>query len=441
MSRLASTQARLLACLVAAYLAIGALYAVYTPPWQVPDEPAHYNYVRTLATTGQFPIIEAGDYDQEYQNRLVFETRFSAGLSIDPLRYEDWQPPLYYALAAPVFALAGGSLAALRLLSVLLGAGVVILAFLIARPIYPARPAVALGTAAFVAFLPQHVAMMAGVNNDSLAELLLAAVMWNALRTAQASDKSWALTGMLLGLGMITKLSFYIAIPLVAWVFLRQARSSSVPRAVVRRLAWTGLPALLIAGPWWVRNLVVYGWPDFMGQARHAAIVAAAGQPTSIGWIEQYGWGSLLQRFFTFTFQSFWGQFGWMTVLMPTHYYLALGALSAAALAGLAWAWAARLRGAPKSMPSDHLQLMGVWIALNVLMYLYYNLTFVQHQGRYLFLALIPIGLAFTVGLSQWTTWPRLGRWRDAALALPYVGLVILDLLALFRMIVPALKA
>jgi len=33
--------------------------------------------------------------------------------------------------------------------------------------------------------------------------------------------------------------------------------------------------------------------------------------------------------------------------------------------------------------------------------YLWYNLTFVQHQGRYLFTALAPIGLLVAVGLRE----------------------------------------
>jgi hypothetical protein len=33
----------LLPLIVFIYLVLGTLYAVYTPPWQAPDEPAHYN--------------------------------------------------------------------------------------------------------------------------------------------------------------------------------------------------------------------------------------------------------------------------------------------------------------------------------------------------------------------------------------------------------------
>lgn len=440
---LSNRQWLLLRLIVIAYLVIGALYAIYTPAWQVPDEPAHYNYIRALVTTGQFPVIELGDYDQAYLTRLVFDKKFSPDLAIEPLRYEDWQPPLYYLLTAPIFIVTKGALLALRLFSVLLGAGVVILAFLIVRAILPAQPSLALATAAFVAFVPQHVAMMAGVNNDSLAELLLAAVVWKASGRWKVEGVKWALVGILVGLGLVTKLSFYIAIPLVAWAIIRHyplpLTRYSLPIThspfAIRYALLVSLPALLIALPWWIRNLTVYGWPDFMGQLRHNAVVV--GQPTSAWWIEQYGWGNLLERFFTFTFQSFWGQFGWLTTPMPARYYWVLGILSLIALGGCLWAVLPRL----KSVLADvRFQLLGLWVVLNVLMYLYYNLTFVQHQGRYLFIALIPIGLAFSVGLRRWTLLlPRGGLGRDVALALPYLGLAALAVLALFRIIIPSL--
>ncbi len=453
----------LLWLILATYLILGALYAIYTPAWQVPDEPAHYNYIRSLAATGQLPVMETGDYNQEYLTLLVFEKKFSSDLSIEPLTYEDWQPPLYYALATPAFGLTGGQLVALRLLSVLLGGGIVALAFFIARQALPGHPAIALGTAAFVAFVPQHVAMLAGVNNDSLAELLMAGVMLKVLQITnyklqiqdskfqianspvlpsgagkiQILKRDWVLLGGLIGLGLVTKLSFYIAVPLVAWALARYTFNSRF-RPYASRFAFyallVGLPALIIAAPWWARNSAIYGWPDLLAQARHNAVVV--GQPTSAWWIEQYGWGNLLQRFFTFTFQSFWGQFGWMTVLMPAHYYAALGALSLLALIGCLWAGLPRLK---QLLADARFQLLGLWLVLNVLMYLYYNLGFVQHQGRYLFLALIPIGLAFTVGLRQWTRLLPLA-WQEIALALPYLGLVAIDLLALFRMIVPTLQ-
>jgi len=78
------------------------------------------------------------------------------------------------------------------------------------------------------------------------------------------------------------------------------------------------------------------------------------------------------------------------------------------------------------------------WVLFAVLTYMGYNLKYVQFQGRYLFPALIPIGLAFTMGLRQWTMLlPR--AWQGWLLTIPYVGLAALDVIALFRMIVPTL--
>jgi hypothetical protein len=89
--------------------------------------------------------------------------------------------------------------------------------------------------------------------------------------------------------------------------------------------------------------------------------------------------------------------------------------------------------------------------------YLYYNLTFVQHQGRYLFPALIPIGLAFAIGwwqvlakikhlivrlLSRSTR--DFAPWLDEAqlivFALVFIYLARLDLVALQRYIIPYLS-
>src|SRR3989337_693811 len=95
----------LLICLI--YLLLGYLYAVNTPAWQVPDEPAHYNYIRDVARTGRLPVLRMGDYDQAYLERLK-SNRFPPDLPIDSVRYESYQPPLYYLLATPVFLLFAG---------------------------------------------------------------------------------------------------------------------------------------------------------------------------------------------------------------------------------------------------------------------------------------------------------------------------------------------
>ncbi|MEM7348260.1 MAG: glycosyltransferase family 39 protein, partial [Chloroflexota bacterium] len=169
------------------YLVAGTLYATLTPNWQAPDEPAHYNYIRYLATQQRFPELVDACYDQAYLTELTTR-RFSPELPVDNVCYEFHQPPLYYLLQTPIYWLSQGSLLALRLTSVLLGAGVVILAFLISKTIKPDHPAIVYGTMAFVAFVPMHLTMLSSVNNDALAEFILAILLLLLIRRLNAGQ-------------------------------------------------------------------------------------------------------------------------------------------------------------------------------------------------------------------------------------------------------------
>ena len=423
--------------IVVTYLFVGTLYAVETPDWQVPDEPAHYNYIRQLAH-GHLPILESGDYDQDYLGRLTNE-RFPSELPIASVEYEDWQPPLYYLLATPIYLVFDGALTPLRLFSVFLGAGVVLLAYAVAAAVFPDRPLIALGTAAFVAFLPQHVAMMAGVNNDSLTELLIGLALLMALRwvgsdegpsqRGKSKDRCLVALGVVVGLGLVTKASFApVALVVGAAVWRGGERDQ---RELVRRLALVFVPALLIAAPWWLRNVVTYGGLDLYGTINHDAVVV--GQPRTGWWIDTYGLRAWLERWVTFTFQSFWGQFGWMGVLMPTWLYRALALWSGALVAGfLLWR-----RSAARNLL---LGVLGLTVLLVLLMYGYYNVTFVQHQGRYLFPALIPIALGVALATDALLHLLRLPeRLRPLTFPAPYLAMAALDLYALWRWLVPAL--
>ena len=177
----------LLIPIVIIYLMIGVLYIIFTPAWQAPDEPAHYNYIRQLAE-GHLPVIEPGDYDQEYLVEVVFVSGFAPQYSIEPIEYEDWQPPLYYLLQTPIYVVNDGSLAAMRLLSLILGAGVIVLAYALVLKLAPQEQWLALTTAVFIAFLPQHMAMVSSANNDALAELLLAAILYMLVVIGQAES-------------------------------------------------------------------------------------------------------------------------------------------------------------------------------------------------------------------------------------------------------------
>ncbi|MBK8902302.1 MAG: glycosyltransferase family 39 protein [Anaerolineaceae bacterium] len=436
--------------ILVSYLLVGGLYTAQVPPWQAPDEPAHYNYVRQLAD-GRFPIMAPGDYDQAYLDEIR-EARFAPHYSVEAIEYEDWQPPLYYLLLTPIYLLTDGSLLALRLVSLLLGAGVIFLAYQTARLLFPQAEWVAWSTAVFVAFIPQHVAMLASVNNDSLSELLIALLLYLTLRWVTrdgirklGDDRGWLIgLGLVLGLGFLTKATVYLMAPVLAVVLLWQYWGTW------QRLFQAGVllfaPAFMLGAMWWVRNIVVYGGLDVLGKAAHDAVVV--GQPRTVEWVSQYGLDGTVQRFFQTTFNSFWGQFGWMAVPMnqPRAIYILLLALVVAAVLGLLL-----YRFTTPQVPvqfRSRLPVLILWLIflLTAAIHVGYNVTFVQHQGRYLFPALIPIALGISLGLGTWLLLVERPFRRERPLLVNYfplgmgTALVLLDLFALFRLIVPNLS-
>ncbi|HOT91261.1 MAG TPA: DUF2142 domain-containing protein [Anaerolineae bacterium] len=380
------------------YLAIGTLYAIYTPAWQAPDEPAHYNYIRALAEGKGFPVMEPGDYDQAYLSRLTSEG-FPPELPVAALEYEDHQPPLYYLLAAPIYRLSGGSVVALRLFSLMLGGVGVAMVMAILYEFWPDHRGRAWFGGGIVAFIPQFVAMMAAINNDVLTLALLWFWLWLALRYLRGQTPSWLLGGVL-GLLLLTKSTGYGALVLAALAIALRARRAG------QSLRWSAREALLILGPalalgalWWTRNVVVYGWPDMMGLIRHDSVVV--GQPRTADWIARDGLLPFLGSAARTTFRSFWGQFGWMGVVLDARIYLGLAIFSILGVWGAGWRLARGVRDGLEARQRDGLLVLGASALITLVLFVGYNLTFVQHQGRYLFPALPLLGLGAVAGLER----------------------------------------
>jgi len=445
-----SASAVWLSIIVGVYLVIGVQYALLTPRWQVPDEPAHYNYIRYLVENRSLPVLDPGEYQQSYLEELKSHN-FPPDLSIDTIQYESWQPPLYYLLAAPIYALAGGGLLPLRLFSLALGAGVIVFTYLTLKEAFWGQPfasLLALTAAGFVAFIPQHVAMMAGIDNDSLAELLIAIGLWWILRTYRLglTTRNLLILALLVGAVFLTKSQAYVLAPVAGIMILFKWRDEgwAAWKLFIQRALLVFIPALLLGALFWGRNLTIYGWPDFMAAMRHDQVVAD--QPRTKEWIAEFGAQEVVRRFFQTTFQSFWGQFGWMGVVMPDRYYFALLGLTAFLVVGFGlsyWfpgiGWTGT--GEVKRLRNTNYALLLLSFLITLGLYLYYNLTYVQHQGRYLFPALVPISAVVAISLWAWAGLAdRLAK-RNIGWLIPLVvlvGLAALDVFALYRFILPA---
>ena len=169
-----------------------------------------------------------------------------------------------------------------------------------------------------------------------------------------------------------------------------------------------------------------------------------------------------LGRFARTTFVSFWGQFGWMAAPLPGWMVGGLLGLTAVAALGLLLA-VVQARGsrgegeqgsqerailpAPEDADSATRHssfvtrrsslVLGLTFLLTLGLHIAYNLTFVQHQGRYLYPALIPIAVGFVAGLGFWLR-PLVRRWPRSEWLLPLgiAGLLVgVALFALWRII------
>lgn len=392
--------------ILVAYLLLALGYAVVTPTWQSPDEPAHFNYVRHVWQTRSLPILQPGDYPADLLEELK-RLKWPADRPVDAVRYESHQPPLFYLLATPVYGMAQtlgaglrGSVIALRLVSVVLGGFVLYVAWRVGRLSLPEAPTVVLTAVGLVAFLPMHLAVTAAINNDTLAELVLLLLLWLCLArvVGYVPQRRFIVLGALLvGAALLTKTTIYvaaIALPAaaegIAW--WRRHRFGLAPALSVLALIYLG--ALLLSAAWFGRNTAVYGSGDIFGWQRHDSIVV--GQLTTRDYLAQVGLARGLREGLATVFQSFWGIFGWMGAPFPYEIYWVLYTLAALAVVGLIlyavgrWGW-----------PRPQFWLLCLVIACAVAGIVLYNFKFVQFQGRYLFSALTPIALFFALGLRE----------------------------------------
>jgi 4-amino-4-deoxy-L-arabinose transferase-like glycosyltransferase len=387
-----------------------------------------YAYVQHIARTGRPPVLEARCYDEAYKNALV-GSNFVQEPDFSRFCYEGHQPPLFYYLAAPVFLLTGGSLLALRLFCALLGAGVAPVAYLTTRAA-GGDSRLALATGGFVALLPQHLAMIGSLNNDALTYVLVVLAVFQMVlllnATQERERRGWLRLALLVGLCLVTKTLAWVVVPLAALTLLLTRETVAARGLLLRRAVLLLLVPALFILPWFARNAATYEGPDLMALQRHDEI--AIGQPRTAQEVEIRGVSGTLLNGLRTTFRSFWGQFGWMKAPLQAGEYVILSLFALGSAVGLI-GWLARRGWRSWGIDGRALLLFAAWVLINASLLVYYNLEFVQYQGRYLFPSLTAIALLFMVGLGAWLP--------SRAPSLPWLALLAfllyLDLLAILE--------
>lgn len=327
--------------LLAGYIVANAvLYSSLLPLWEGFDEPFHFGYVQQLANGQEFPDPRSSELSREvgasillapagrpvqmnipavrnYAEYFGLPRERRAGLRADMERippewrrqgsqfinYEGQQTPLAYLAMAPVErALAGVPIRrrvlALRILVALVGAGLLyagavrLLAQLGIGGAY--RDA-----ALFCLFSLQMIwAAMAHVANDWLAIPLGTWLLVGMVRYSREPGTRLK-AACPLALGLLTKAYFVVFVPLALGLCVAKKRWRDL--GVV-----AGIP-LIVAGPWYARNLLRYGALISNTQTRAgvgiaAVIHAAPGLPWA-----RMAWASVRSALWTGnnTFEAF----------------------------------------------------------------------------------------------------------------------------------------
>jgi hypothetical protein len=471
-TRAASTP---LTALLAATVIVSLGWMAATPPFQAPDENAHFGYVQFLVERGELPqsagapllsteqseAAQAANAIQTQQqpatkpewSRLAYERWLARSETLTDAARTDGgpnpagvNPPLYYLWAAvPYSAASGGDVFAritlMRLWSIPFLLVTVAATWLLAGTVFGPRPALQLAAAAVPALFPMVSFISSSVTPDSLIYALWSLVfLFGArviLRKGGFADVAALLVAFALALAT-KSISFALAPSVLLVLGIAVWRLRHRPRFVATVGGAGVILVAAVVGAW----LVVARSSDRPASAQisqfasldnfdPAAFASYVWQfyipklPFQTGYPELSDWPP---QAYDFWVKKSWGAFGWLEVQWPAPVYWVLGVVGLAV--GVAAAFAVWRRRGGVSAPlvaflglAVITLLFGVhWSEFRMLR----DLHVLINQGRYLFPLISLAGLTLAAAL---TLVPA--RSRPAALGAALGGLAALELLSM----------
>ena len=464
----------------------GVTWALVLPPWQSPDEQAHFGYAQLLAERFELPDTDpsrrafATEYELalDYSNASQTAGRFDAKPEWSELRWRAWQaaerelgpearsdgggsrrfanpartnPPLYYAYESVPYSIARSGdvfdrLYAMRLGSVLLLLVTTTGAWLLVGELFGRNRPLQLAGAATAGLQPMATFISASVNPDGLVYASSALALWLAARIVLrgVTLASGAGLGAAVAVAVLTKASSYALVPpLVAAVAAGIWHLGAASR---RRAALAaGVAALVFALP-------VAAWLVTAGALDRAAVnqvpgvtaASADGEGLDVRELGSYLWQYYLpglpfmQRFhvigglpaYEVWIKTGWAAFGWLEVKFPEAVYLLLAALTAVLLVAGAVGVARLCPQRPRVRVVLGVLALAAVCLLGGLHWTEYRIIDMGgdnfNQGRYLLplLPLLSLAVAGALGLLS-------GRRRALAIGGLLGGLLTLQLASL----------
>lgn len=425
---------------VLAYFLIGSIVFVYLiPPFEANDEPYHLEYINYIVSNSSLPNqlnekekvnIEGHQFPLYYfvsaslikiiwgnspvKFSLVFNKKhFSAG---GP---ENLVPVFNHIINNP-FADNESKMKFyfLRLLSTLFGVFNLFFIFKIAKLFFEDYRIVIL-CSFFAASLPQFIFASSTITNDSLANLLSSASIYMFLVLLKnPSFKKIILFSLIFSLSLLCKKTLFFLIPSVAISAAYALHIGKINRDIFIKLSLSLLFFTFIVSGWfYYRNHFIYN--DVLLTEVEKITVPMHYDPKSF--FSFY----FIYPFIPGLFGSFFGVFGWMNVAMPFFVYVFYFLLFAAGVIGLF-----QKKSFKKLNPQKIFIVCSVLICFAGIVY--YNLSFTQHQGRFLFPVLSLISVCAIYGLKTFFVYIKKEISDKNILRGIYTALVIINLISVY---------
>jgi hypothetical protein len=303
-----------------------------------------------------------------------------------------------------------------KVVSLLFGLGVVACVAATIRLLFagPEHDWLVFGATAPLLLLPQFLDYQTLVNNDALVNFLCALALALFVAAARAAAVRDARRARLLsvgcaaaaGLGLLTKQSAAVLLPLLpalAWLQARAAMPAHTPAKdrllpAARHLALLGA-ATFAAGGWWLLRGLLHGDVGGLGAARltHSwAVRADTLTPSFLGYLVD----RVARSYIALFAGEFYGIPDWIYLL-----YLLLAAAFAVALVAGPGIRLVRSRSSAQTPSQPEPLARLVWgaiatvLALNALLIVVFNLGFVSPYGRLLFPSLVATHALLALGL------------------------------------------
>jgi 4-amino-4-deoxy-L-arabinose transferase-like glycosyltransferase len=336
---------RVLVALIVAATLLGLIYNGVILLGYGPDEGRHMNYVKLLLNEGSLPYLEPDPA--------------APGRTREHASAHSLHPPLYYAALLPFYALlrglpGEGEWHMLRVFSVLLCVAALPLWYAIALQVSRHERWFARLSVAHIALLPV-LGMTSGViNNDSATFFAVALSLW-LLTVKYPNDvslRSAFFIGICFGLGGLCKATALLCngIALLVYWWMQRAVVPLHSAVFWKRAAIIVACVLVLCGPWYGRNLALYG--QFAGPIEDGYSLV------DIGFLPRGGaLVMMLHENFPFVlrsalwsiFYSLWSQKDWIPETIRPAVYIALGVYCLLAVAGLIVAKAHRAKSSSRS--------------------------------------------------------------------------------------------